>query len=144
MTTAVQFREVGVAVIGFGWMGRAHTTAYARVPHHLTDVAVRPRLVSVADEAPGRAEEAAARFGFEDSTEDWRDLLEDPRVEAVSVTAPNFLHREIGEAVARAGKHLWIEKPVGLTFADARAVADAVRSAAVAGVVGFNYRNAPA
>ncbi len=137
-------REIGVAVIGFGWMGKAHTTAYARVPHHLTDVAVRPRLVAVADEVPGRATEAAARFGFEYGVEDWRDLLTDDRVEAISVTAPNFLHRELGEAVARAGRHLWIEKPVGLSLADARGVADAVDEAGVVGVVGFNYRHAPA
>ncbi len=137
-------REVGVAVIGFGWMGKAHTTAYARVPHHLTDVAVRPRLVVVADEVPGRAAEAAARFGFDSATTDWRDVLSDPRVEAVSVTAPNFLHRELGEAVAKAGKHLWIEKPVGLSAADATAVADAADVAGVVGVVGFNYRHAPA
>jgi predicted dehydrogenase len=137
-------REIGVAVIGFGWMGRAHTTAYARVPHHLVDDTVRARLVLVADEVPGRASEAAVRFGFESATLDWHDVLTDPRVEAVSVTAPNFLHREIGSAVADAGKHLWIEKPVGLTLADARAVADAVVRAGVTGVVGFNYRHAPA
>jgi predicted dehydrogenase len=142
VSTAV--RQIGVAVIGFGWMGRAHTTAYARVPHHLTEVAVRPRLVLVADEVPGRAAEAADRFGFESATVDWRDVLTDPRVEAVSVTAPNFLHREIGEAVAEAGKHLWIEKPVGLTLADAQGVADAVAEAGVVGAVGFNYRHAPA
>ena len=63
---------------------------------------------------------------------------------AVSVTAPNFLHREIGVAMAEAGKHVWIEKPVGLTAEDARAVADAVGGAGVQGAVGFNYRNAPA
>jgi predicted dehydrogenase len=137
-------RDIGVAVIGFGWMGRAHTTAYARVPHHLTDVAVRPHLVLVADEVPGRAAEAAERFGFESVTEDWHDVLADPRIEAVSVTAPNFLHLELGRAVAEAGKHLWIEKPVGLGLGDARAVADAVARAGVTGVVGFNYRHAPA
>jgi predicted dehydrogenase len=137
-------RTIGVAVIGFGWMGRAHTTAYARVPHHLVDVSVRPQLVLVADEVPGRAAEAAERFGFADSTTDWRDVLADPRVEAVSVTAPNFLHRELGRAVAEAGKHLWIEKPVGLSLADAQAVADAVERAGVIGAVGFNYRHAPA
>jgi predicted dehydrogenase len=137
-------REVGVAVIGFGWMGRAHATAYARVPHHLTDVAVRPRLVVVADEEPGRATEAADRFGFASATTDWHDVLTDSRVEAVSVTAPNFLHRELGEAVARAGKHLWIEKPVGLSVADAESVAEAVAAAGVVGTVGFNYRHVPA
>jgi predicted dehydrogenase len=65
-------------------------------------------------------------------------------VQAVSVTAPNWLHREIGTAVALAGRHLWIEKPVGLTAEDARDVCAAVRTAGVQSAVGFNYRNAPA
>ncbi|MFF9672331.1 Gfo/Idh/MocA family protein [Streptomyces eurythermus] len=135
---------LGVAVIGFGWMGRVHTRAYARLPHHYPDLPLRPRLVTVAEEVPGRAEEAAERFGFVSATRDWREVAADPRVQAVSVTAPNFLHREIGVTLAEAGKHLWIEKPVGLTAADARAVADAVARAGVQGTVGFNYRNAPA
>ncbi|WP_371667929.1 Gfo/Idh/MocA family oxidoreductase [Streptomyces sp. NBC_00289] len=135
---------LGVAVVGFGWMGRVHTQAYARVPHHYPDLPLRPRLVTVAEEVPGRAEQAAAQFGFASTTRDWREVATDPRVEAVSITAPNFLHREIGVAMAEAGKHIWIEKPVGLTSADARAVADAVAAAGVQGAVGFNYRNAPA
>ncbi|MFE1450488.1 Gfo/Idh/MocA family protein [Streptomyces olivaceoviridis] len=135
---------LGVAVIGFGWMGRVHTQAYARLPHHYPRLPLRPRLVTVAEEVPGRAEEAAERFGFASATRDWREVAADPRVRAVSVTAPNFLHREIGVAMAEAGKHLWIEKPVGLTADDARAVADAVAKAGVRGTVGFNYRNAPA
>jgi predicted dehydrogenase len=137
-------RAVGVAVAGFGWMGRVHTQAYARVLHHFPELPLEPELVAVADEAPGRAEQAAAQFGFATATLDWRDLAADPRVQAVSITAPNFLHREIGVAMAQAGKHIWIEKPVGLTSDDARAVADAVRQAGVQGTVGFNYRNAPA
>ncbi|CUW25292.1 Gfo/Idh/MocA family protein [Streptomyces reticuli] len=135
---------LGVAVIGFGWMGRVHTQAYARLPHHYPRLPLRPRLITVAEEVPGRAEEAAERFGFASATRDWREVAADPRVRAVSVTAPNFLHREIGVAMAEAGKHLWIEKPVGLTAGDARAVADAVATAGVQGAVGFNYRNAPA
>ncbi|MFF4882263.1 Gfo/Idh/MocA family protein [Streptomyces nigra] len=135
---------LGVAVVGFGWMGRVHTQAYARLPHHYPDLPLRPELVTVAEEVPGRAEEAAARFGFATATRDWREVAADPRVKAVSVTAPNFLHREIGVAMAEAGKHLWIEKPVGLTAADARAVADAAARAGVHSAVGFNYRNAPA
>ncbi|MFE0920193.1 Gfo/Idh/MocA family protein [Streptomyces nigra] len=135
---------LGVAVVGFGWMGRVHTQAYARLPHHYPDLPLRPELVTVAEEVPGRAEEAAARFGFATATRDWREVAADPRIKAVSVTAPNFLHREIGVAMAEAGKHLWIEKPVGLTAADARAVADAAARAGVHSAVGFNYRNAPA
>ncbi|MCC9705324.1 Gfo/Idh/MocA family oxidoreductase [Streptomyces sp. MNU76] len=135
---------LGVAVVGFGWMGRVHTQAYARVTHHFPQLAVRPELVTVVEEVPGRAEEAARQFGFAHTAQDWREVLDDPRIQAVSITAPNFLHREIGVAMAEAGKHIWIEKPVGLTAADARAVADAVAKAGVQGTVGFNYRNAPA
>ncbi|MGW6645870.1 Gfo/Idh/MocA family protein [Streptomyces iakyrus] len=135
---------LGVAVIGFGWMGRVHTQAYARVRHHYPHLPLVPELVTVAEEVPGRAEEAAAQFGFASTTRDWREVAADPRVQAVSITAPNFLHREIGVAMAEAGKHIWIEKPVGLTAEDARAVADAVAAAGVQGTVGFNYRNAPA
>ncbi|MYW20288.1 Gfo/Idh/MocA family oxidoreductase, partial [Streptomyces sp. SID2955] len=130
---------LGVAVVGFGWMGRVHTQAYARLPHHYPRLPLRPRLVAVAEEVPGRAEEAAERFGFVSATRDWREVAADPRVQAVSVTAPNFLHREIGVAMAEAGKHVWIEKPVGLTSSDARAVADAADRAGVQGTVGFNY-----
>ncbi|GAX54557.1 Gfo/Idh/MocA family protein [Streptomyces olivochromogenes] len=137
-------RTLGVAVVGFGWMGRVHTQAYARVPHHFPGLSLRPELVAVADEVPGRAEEAAAQYGFAAAHRDWREVAADPRVEAVSIAAPNFLHREIGLAMAEAGKHIWIEKPVGLTAEDARVVSDAVTKAGVQGTVGFNYRNAPA
>ncbi|MFG2960440.1 Gfo/Idh/MocA family protein [Streptomyces sp. NPDC048291] len=137
-------RTLGVAVVGFGWMGRVHSQAYRRVPHHYPELPVRAELVAVAEEVPGRAEEAAAQFGFASTTRDWREVAADPRVHAVSITAPNFLHREIGVAMAEAGKHVWIEKPVGLTAEDARAVAEAVAKAGVQGTVGFNYRNAPA
>jgi predicted dehydrogenase len=110
--------SVGVAVIGFGWMGRVHAQAYARVPHHFPDLPVTVVPVAVADDVPGRAEEAVSQFGFASATSDWRNVVEDVRVAAVSVTAPNFLHREIGAAVADA--------------------------TGVQAVVGFNYRHAPA
>ena len=136
--------RLGIAVVGFGWMGRVHTQAYARLPHHFPQLPLRPELVTVADEVPGRAEQAADQYGFASATRDWREVAADPRVRAVSITAPNFLHREIGVAMAEAGKHIWIEKPVGLTAQDAGAVADAVAQAGVQATVGFNYRNAPA
>jgi len=129
---------IGIGVVGFGWMGRVHTQAYARMPHHYPD-APAIALVAVADDVPGRAVEAAGRYGFDHATVDWRDLLDDLRIQAVSITLPNFLHREVGSAFAAAGKHIWIEKPVGLTADDARAVKGDVQIS-----VGFNYRNAPA
>jgi predicted dehydrogenase len=143
MTTSAR-RPLGVGIAGFGWMGRVHTQAYSRVLHHFPQLTVAPQLVAVADAVPGRAEAAAEQFGFAKSARDWQEVAADPDVAAVSITAPNFLHREIGVAMARAGKHIWIEKPVGLTADDARAVTEAAREAGVAGAVGFNYRNAPA
>jgi predicted dehydrogenase len=137
-------RPIGIAVAGMGWMGQVHTRAYSRVLHHYPTLPLTPRLVAVADEAPRRAEWAAEQFGFATATSDWRDVAANPQVEAVSIGAPNFLHREIGVGMAQAGKHIWIEKPVGLTADDARAVADAATAAGIQAAVGFNYRNAPA
>jgi predicted dehydrogenase len=135
--------ELGVGVVGFGWMGQVHARAYARLPHHFPRLPRLPRLVAVADPLPDRAE-AARRLGFERALPSWRDLLEDPLVEAVSVTTPNDLHREIGVMTARAGKHLWIEKPVGRNADETQAVAAALAAAGVQSTVGYNYRNAPA
>src|SRR5262245_11626610 len=92
-TGAVMTQTLGVAVVGFGWMGRVHTRAYLRVPHHFPRLGVRPELVAVADEVPGRAEEAAGQFGFTTASRDWREVAADPRMQAVSIAAPNFLHR---------------------------------------------------
>ena len=137
-----------VGIIGAGWMGHVHARAYQRLGQHWPDLAVRPELVAVADSSAPAAESFARAHGVATQPisiwPDWRDLLADPEIAAVSVTAPNFLHREIGVAVAEAGKHLWIEKPVGLTADDAVAVRDAVHASGVVSCVGFNYRNVPA
>lgn len=135
--------RIGVAVVGYGWMGRVHSQSYLRLPHHYPQLS-RPQLIAVGDPEPDRRADAQARYGFAETAADWRQLLDDPRIEAVSITAPNFLHRELGTSFARAGKHIWIEKPVGLTAEDARAVAAAIEAAGVRSAVGFNYRNAPA
>jgi predicted dehydrogenase len=135
--------SLGVAVIGYGWMGRLHAQAYLRLRHHYPQLPAA-RLIAVADPEADRRDEAVSRFGFERSVADWRELLDDPAVEAVSVTAPNHWHRQIATAAAAAGRHVWVEKPVGLTAADTDAVARAIREAGVQSCVGFNYRNVPA
>jgi predicted dehydrogenase len=137
-------QDLGVAVVGFGWMGRVHTQAYSRLRHHYPRSPLTPRLVAVADHVEGRAARAAGQHGFQRFSADWRDLLGDPDIQAVSITTPNFTHREIGAAFAAAGKHIWIEKPVGVTADDARHVAASVSDTGVQATVGFNYRNVPA
>ena len=136
-------RRIGIGVIGLGWMGRVHTSSYRRVLEHFPDLGVTPRLVVAADVSESRRAHAE-RVGFERTVNDWRAVLADPEVEAVSITLPNALHREVAVAAAEAGKHLWVEKPVGRGVADTEAVADAVRRAGVVSGVGFCYRFAPA
>lgn len=137
-------RTIGVGVIGAGWLGDVHARAWGRLRHHYPDLGVTARFVAVADSVPAAREVAVRKHGFATAYEDWRHLIADPAIDAVSVTAPNALHREIGVAVAQAGKHLWIEKPVGLSAEDAEAVAQAVADAGVTATVGFNYRAVPA
>jgi predicted dehydrogenase len=138
-------RVFGVGVVGFGWMGQVHARAYARLSHHYPDLALRPKLVAVADPADdGRRQDAVAAYGFETSTPDWRDVIARDDVDAVSVTGPNFIHHDVAVAAAEAGKHVWAEKPAGRNLGETRAVADAVHAAGVQSAVGFNYRNAPA
>ncbi len=134
-----------VGIIGFGWMGQVHARAYARLLQHYPDAPVAPQLVAVADNADdARLRTAAAAYGFRDSHSDWRQLVARNDLDVVSVTGPNFIHREVGVAVADSGKHLWIEKPAGRSAAETRAIAEAVRAAGVQTAAGFNYRNVPA
>ncbi|MGW9020509.1 Gfo/Idh/MocA family protein [Leucobacter chromiiresistens] len=136
--------EIGVGLISVGWMGRLHSRAYANLRYAYPDLGLRLRLVHAADPAPGRADEAVEVLGYERASADYHDVLRDPEVDVVSICAPNFLHAEIGVAAARAGKHFWIEKPVGRGEHETRAVAEAAAEAGVVSSIGFNYRHAPA
>jgi predicted dehydrogenase len=136
-------RQIGVGVIGLGWMGRVHTSSYRRVIEHFPDLGVRPRLVIAADVGEERRAHAE-RVGFEATSDDWRAVLDHPDVEVVSITLPNAMHREVALAAIAAGKHVWVEKPVGRGVEDTAAVAEAARRAGVVTGVGFCYRFAPA
>ncbi len=135
---------VGVAVLGFGWMGKVHARAHTRLLQHYPDAPVKPRLVAAVDPEPARRAAAVDAYGFDAAYADWVEVLDRDDVDVVSVTGPNFVHAEMSVAAARAGKHVWVEKPVGRHLADTTAVADAVGAAGVRSAVGFNYRNAPA
>jgi predicted dehydrogenase len=139
-----QDQVLGVGVIGAGWLGDVHARAWARLRHHYPGLAVEPRFVAVADAVAGARDAAQRKHGFERAYALWRDVIDDPEVDVVSITAPNSIHRDIGVAAAKAGKHVWVEKPVGLGVADTRAVAHAVAAAQVQATVGFNYRATPA
>ncbi len=126
-------------------MGQVHARAYARIRSHYVDSPLQPILVAVADNAEDdRLRLAASAFGFTGIHADWHDLVSRDDLELISITGPNFIHRDVGVAAARAGKHIWIEKPAGRTVTETTEIADAVRAAGVRSAAGFNYRNAPA
>lgn len=136
-------RCLGIGVIGFGWMGHAHARSMRRIPTLFPERNFDPKLVVCSDTVVERREEALTGFGFGRATADWREVVVDPGVDVVVVTAPNMLHVEIVEAAASAGKHVFCEKPVGGTPAQtARAVLAAGKAGVVTGV-GYNYRWAP-
>ena len=136
-------REIGVGVIALGWMGRLHSRGFAQVSQRYPELAVKARLVAAADPVPAN-QEAALALGFERAVADYRELLAEPAIEAVSICAPNFLHHEIAMAAIAAGKHFWIEKPMGVNAAQSREIAQAAAAAGLATAAGFNYRHQPA
>lgn len=138
-------RIVNVGIVGFGWMGQVHAKALSRVLQHYPDLGVQPRLTVVADTADdGRLGYASTVLGASYTTGDWREVVARDDVGLVCVAGPNFTHRDVAVAAARAGKHLWIEKPAGRNLAETEEIAAAVDEAGVASAVGFNYRNVPA
>jgi len=142
-TTGRARRRIGVAVIGFGWLGQAHSRSMLRIPTLFADREFDPELVICADTAPGRIDDAVRSFGYRRGTGDWREVVEDPDVDVVVVAAPNMLHVELVEAAAAAGKHVFCEKPVGGTPEQTVRAEKAARDAGVISGVGYNYRWAP-
>jgi predicted dehydrogenase len=136
-------RRIGVAVIGFGWLGQAHSRSMLRIPTLFPERGFDPELVVCADTAPERIDDAVRSFGFARGTADWRRVVDDPAVDVVVVAAPNMLHVELVEAAAAAGKHVFCEKPVGGTPAQTVRAEKAARDAGVISAVGYNYRWAP-
>lgn len=138
-------QPINVGIVGFGWMGQVHAKALTRVLQHYRDLGATPRLVAVADPADdGRLDYARDVFGISWSTPDWTELVAREDIDLVCVAGPNFTHRDVAVAAAKAGKHIWIEKPAGRNLAETQEIADAIAAAGVASAVGFNYRNAPA
>ena len=136
-------QRIGIGVIGFGWMGQAHSRGCRRAPSYFTDRGYDPELVMVADTLADRRRDAVESFGFREASADWHDVVTHPDVDVVFVTSPNMLHVEMVQAAAANGKHVFCEKPVGGTPAQTVVAERAAREAGVISGVGYNYRWAP-
>ena len=127
-----------VGLIGSGFMGKAHAFGFATA-ERVFDLPVSFEMDILADATLDLAEAARAAFGFQRDTENWRDLISDPSIDIVDITAPNALHKEMALAAIAAGKHVYCEKPLAPLACDALEMAEAAEAAGVKTQVGFNY-----
>ncbi|WP_171133199.1 MULTISPECIES: Gfo/Idh/MocA family protein [unclassified Ruegeria] len=135
--------EIGIGIIGGGYMGKAHAAAYSAVAT-LFDTELRPRLEVVCATSKASAERYRHAYGFARGTDNWRDLVDDPKVEAVVIASPQGTHREIALAAFAKGKPVFCEKPLGENLADSIAMNDAAVASGQINMVGFNYIRTPA
>jgi predicted dehydrogenase len=135
--------EVGIGIIGYGMMGKAHSYGYTLAPH-VRPLGCRPRLLMISGRHRAAVQRAAQMYGVERAVTDWREVIGSPEVQIIDVCTPPGTHAEIVEAAAAAGKAVVCEKPLAADYAGARRAADAVDRAGVANAIGFNYRKLPA
>ena len=135
-------REIGIGLIGTGFMGKAHAFAYRAALSAFPDIPV-PNLVCIADVSAESATTAARQYGFSSSTGDWKQLIANPAVDVVSITTPNSMHKEMALAAIAAGKHVHCEKPLSPTLADSLEMVKAAEAKGVHTQVGFNYIKNP-
>ena len=137
-------KTMNVAMIGGGFMGKAHAMAYASMPMFFWPAPVLPHRKIVVDVTDELAEDARARFGFEEASSDWRAIVNRDDIDVVDICTPNNVHAEIAIEASDAGKHIICEKPMSRTVVEARAMTEAVNAAGVINMVAFNYRRTPA
>ncbi len=136
--------EVGVGMLGYAFMGKAHSHAYKTIPYMMYPPPAIPRLEAIAGRNETAVAEAARRYGYAQYFTDWRAMLEDPAVQLLDNGGPNNLHAEPSILAAQMGKHVLCEKPLGRTADEARAMWEAVEKAGVKHMAAFNYRFVPA
>lgn len=136
-------RELRIGIVGYGFMGRAHSNAYRKV-NQFFDLETRPVLKAACARSAEKVRPFAERWGWESVETDWRRLVERADIDAIDICSPNNSHREIALAAVAAGKTLLCEKPLAMNGAEAREMVDAVERAGVANFVWFNYRRVPA
>lgn len=135
-------KTLRIGLIGTGFMGRTHVFGFTLAPKAF-DLDMDIELHSVADISEEAARRAADAFGFTHATANWRDLMDDPKIDVIDITAPNALHKEMALAAIAAGKHVYCEKPLAPLAADALEMTEAAEAKGVKTQVGFNYLCSP-
>ena len=136
-------QKLNVAIIGYGFMGRAHSNAYRKVGNFF-DLEYEPVMKVASARQQDQLDAFAANWGWQETDTDWRRVVERPDIDLVDICAPNNVHLEMGQAAAAAGKLIACEKPLAMDAAQGRQLVDAVAAAGKPNMVWFNYRRVPA
>ncbi|MBT2555535.1 Gfo/Idh/MocA family protein [Arthrobacter sp. ISL-5] len=145
MTSSTSNKTLGVAAIGYAFMGKAHSNAWRNVASYFDVPAFEQKVLVGRD--PVQVAEAAAKYGWSESATDWRTVLQRDDIHIVDICAPGWMHAEIATAALEAGKHVLVEKPLANTLAEAElmtAAAAKARARGIQSMIGFNYRRVPA
>ena len=139
-----KIKEIGVGILGYAFMGKAHSNALKKMPYIFWPPPAIPKLVAICGRTEPVVAEAARRFGYSKYYTDWRDMIKDPEVQLFDNVGPNNLHEEPCIAAAEAGKHILCEKPMAMNAEQAKRMLNVVKKTHVKHMVGFNYRFIPA
>ena len=142
-TGGIDLKQLKIAVVGCGFMGRTHSNAFLKASHFF-ELPFTPVLKTICSRNRERAESFAKQWGYESVETDWRKLTESRDVDLIDIASPNDTHAEIAVAAAKAGKTVMCEKPLGRNPAESEAMVKAVELAGVANTVWYNYRRIPA
>ena len=136
-------KKLNVGLVGYGFMGRTHSNAFAQV-NHFFDVDYEPVRKAICARDAAKAKAFADQWGYESAETDWRKLIERKDIDLIDIASPNNTHAEIALAAARAGKMVLCEKPLALNGKEAEKMVEAVEKAGVPNMVWYNYRRVPA
>jgi predicted dehydrogenase len=139
-----EVKPIGIGMLGYAFMGKAHSNAYKTLAYMTWPPPLMPQLVAIAGRSEEAVAEAARRYGFAEHVTDWRALVNDDRVQLFDNAGPNNLHAEPTIAAAEAGKHVICEKPLGRNADEAYETWQRVAAAGVKHMCAFNYRFVPA
>lgn len=143
MSLSMSKPVLNIGLIGYQFMGKAHSNAY-RQANHFFDLPVEINMHTICGRNESAVTKAAETYGWKNVETDWRKVVENPEIDVIDVSTPGNLHAEIAIAAAKAGKAVWCEKPIGNTLQEAKDMLDAVVAAKVPHAVFHNYRKAPA
>ena len=136
-------RKLRIGMVGYKFMGKAHSNAYRALPMFFPH-AVKPEMAVICGRNKDAVEAAASQFGWAETETDWNALIAREDIDMIDINAPSDAHKEIALSAAKAGKHIFCEKPLALNLNDAREMLQAAEEAGIKHMIGFNYRFSPA